>query len=108
MNELIKNLRRGFAFLGSAAAPRFEPLGRTHFLDARRRSAQSVSNGIGRPRKRLRIACEGAEGGNGYAEALRAFGGGPQIQQTRARSGQALGSEDFHARKDVLAKNTKA
>lgn len=77
MNELIKNLRRGFAFLGSAAAPRFEPLGRTHFLDARRRSAQSVPNGIGRPRKRLRIACEGAEGGNGYAEALRAFGGGP-------------------------------
>ena len=41
MNELIKNLRRGFAFLGSAPAPRFEPLGRTHFLDARRRSAQS-------------------------------------------------------------------
>ena len=30
----------------------------------------SVSNGIGRPRKRLRIACEGAEGGNGYAVSV--------------------------------------
>lgn len=46
-------------------------------------------------------------GGNGCAEALQAFIGVPQIQQTRARSGLALGSEDFHARKDVLVNNTR-
>lgn len=37
-----------------------------------------------------------------YALALFPFG--PQIQQTRARSGLTLGSEDFHARKAVFAK----